>query len=98
MTYTWGNNHGSIMEVNGKWYVFYHRQTGTNEFARQAMLEPIDVAMGKDGMLYIGDVKYIKKSSGNSRFFKCRDESVPFVYAINMNCKKLPKIKDFCLQ
>ena len=59
MTYQWGNNHGSIMEVNGKWYVFYHRQTGVNEYSRQAMLEPIDVAMGKDGRLYIGDVKYI---------------------------------------
>lgn len=58
-TYQWGNNHGSIMEVNGKWYVFYHRQTGTNEYSRQAMLEPIDIAMGKDGLLYIGDVKYI---------------------------------------
>ena len=59
MTYQWGNNHGSIMQVNGQWYVFYHRQTGVNEFSRQAMLEPIDVAMGKDGNLYIGDVKYI---------------------------------------
>lgn len=47
------------MEINGKWYVFYHRQTGVNEYSRQAMLEPIDVAMGKDGMLYIGDVKYL---------------------------------------
>jgi len=59
MTYQWGNNHGSIMEVNGQWYIFYHRQTGENEYSRQAMLEPIDVAMGKDGMLYIGDVKYL---------------------------------------
>ncbi len=59
MTYQWGNNHGSIMEVNGKWYVFYHRQTGVNEFSRQAMLEPIDVAMGGDGKLYIGDVKFL---------------------------------------
>lgn len=58
MTYQWGNNHGSIMEVNGKWYVFYHRQTGVNEFSRQAMLEPIDVAMGADGMLYIGAVTF----------------------------------------
>lgn len=58
MTYQWGNNHGSIMEVNGKWYIFYHRQTGVNEFSRQAMLEPVDVALGKDGLLYIGDVKY----------------------------------------
>ena len=59
MTYQWGNNHGSIMEVNGKWYVFYHRQTGVNEYSRQAMLEPIDVAMGADGKLFIGDVKYL---------------------------------------
>lgn len=59
MTYQWGNNHGSIMEVNGKWYIFYHRQTGVNEYSRQAMLEPIDVAMGRDGKLYIGDVKYL---------------------------------------
>ena len=59
MTYRWGNNHGSIMEVNGHWYVFYHRQTGVNEFSRQAMLEPIDVALGGDGRLYIGDVRYL---------------------------------------
>ena len=59
MTYRWGNNHGSIMEIEGKWYVFYHRQTGTDEYSRQAMLEPIDVAMGGDGRLYIGDVKYL---------------------------------------
>lgn len=59
MTYQWGNNHGSIMEINGMWYVFYHRQTGVNEFSRQAMMEPIDVAMGKDGALYIGKVRYV---------------------------------------
>ena len=59
MTYKWGNNHGSIMEINGQWYVFYHRQTGVNEFSRQAMIEPVDVAMGKDGLLYIGDIKYL---------------------------------------
>lgn len=59
MTYPWGNNHGSIAQINGQWYVFYHRQTGVNEFSRQAMLESIDVAMGKDGKLYIGKVNYL---------------------------------------
>ena len=67
MTYQWGNNHGSIMEVGGKWYVFYHRQTGINEFSRQAMLEPIDVAMGRDGLLYIGDVKYLNGEPVSSK-------------------------------
>lgn len=58
MTYQWGNNHGSIAEINGKWYVFYHRQTGLNEYSRQAMLEPIDVALGRNGKLYIGKIRY----------------------------------------
>ncbi|MCC8051989.1 MAG: family 43 glycosylhydrolase [Clostridiales bacterium] len=59
MTYRWGNNHGSIVEINGKWYVFYHRQTGTDEFSRQAMLEPIDVAMDKNGKIFIGEITYV---------------------------------------
>ena len=58
MTFRWGNNHGSVMEVNGQWYVFYHRQTGRDEYSRQAMLEPVDVALGKDGYIYIGKVTY----------------------------------------
>ena len=48
MSYRWGNNHGSIMNIEGQWYVFYHRQTGTDEFSRQAMLEPVDVALDKE--------------------------------------------------
>ena len=58
MTYRWGNNHGSVMEVNGQWYVFYHRQTGTDEYSRQAMLEPIDAAQGKDGKVWLGKIIY----------------------------------------
>ncbi len=67
MTYQWGNNHGSIAEINGKWYVFYHRQTGINEYSRQAMLEPIDVAIGKDGALYIGEIRYLNGEPVSSR-------------------------------
>ena len=58
MTYRWGNNHGSVMEINGQWYVFYHRQTGTDEFSRQAMLEPIDAAQGRDGKVFLGKIEY----------------------------------------
>lgn len=58
MTYQWGNNHGSLMKVKDQWYVFYHRQTGCNEYSRQAMVEPVDIAMGKDGKLYIGKITY----------------------------------------
>ncbi len=57
-TFRWGNNHGSIVCVLGQWYIFYHRQTGRDEFSRQAMLEPIEVAFGRDGKPYIGKVTY----------------------------------------
>ena len=67
MTYRWGNNHGSIIEINGKWYVFYHRHTGIDEYSRQAMIEPVDVAMGKDGKIYIGDITYINGEPVSSK-------------------------------
>ena len=59
MTFRWGNNHGSLMEVNGQWYVFYHRQTGLDEYSRQAMMEPVDVVQGKNGKVWIGKVDYL---------------------------------------
>ena len=77
MTYQWGNNHGSIMEINGKWYVFYHRQTGVNEYSRQAMLEPIDVAMGKDGNLYIGNIRFLNGEPVSSRPVEMTSQGPP---------------------
>jgi hypothetical protein len=55
-----GNTHGSICEINGQWYVFYHRQTGLNEYARQAMVAPITVKVeeGKGGKVEISEGEY----------------------------------------
>lgn len=36
-------NHGSIENINGQWYVFYHRQTCGSDFSRQACAERIEV-------------------------------------------------------
>lgn len=38
-----GNTHGSIENINGEWYVFYHRQTRKNEYSRQACAEKIEI-------------------------------------------------------
>lgn len=35
------NNHGSLVEFNGKWYVFYHRSTHGSYTMRKACVEPI---------------------------------------------------------
>ena len=55
-----GNTHGSICEINGKWWVFYHRQTGTDEYARQAMVAPIEVKVeeGVGGKVEISEGEY----------------------------------------
>ncbi len=39
--YYGGNNHGSIVEINGRWYIFYHRHTNGTNFSRQGCIEQI---------------------------------------------------------
>lgn len=38
-----GNNHGSIVEIQGDWYIFYHRQTNGTWYSRQGCAEKLDV-------------------------------------------------------
>ncbi len=55
-----GNTHGSIIQIKDQWYVFYHRQCGTDEFSRQAMVAPIEVSYepGKGGKVTISEAEY----------------------------------------
>jgi len=55
-----GNTHGSICQIKGQWYVFYHRHTGTDEYARQAMVAPISITIepGKGGKVTIYEGEY----------------------------------------
>ena len=41
------NTHGSIQEINGQWYLFYHRPPRGFGFARQAMVAPIKIECDK---------------------------------------------------
>lgn len=38
-----GTNHGSIVQIGGEWYVFYHRNTNRTAYSRQACAEPIAI-------------------------------------------------------
>ncbi|HKM94450.1 MAG TPA: hypothetical protein VJY41_12415 [Prolixibacteraceae bacterium] len=42
-TYAGHNTHGSIEQVNGQWFVFYHRPPRGFGYARQAMVAPITI-------------------------------------------------------
>ena len=41
--YSGHNTHGSLLEINGQWYIFYHRAPRGNMNSRQAMVEPVKV-------------------------------------------------------
>ena len=38
-----GTTHGSIENINGQWYVFYHRLTHKSDYSRQACAEKITI-------------------------------------------------------
>ena len=44
-----GNTHGSLCELNGQWYIFYHRQTNSTFFARQGCAERVEIKGDKIG-------------------------------------------------
>ncbi|MBP3757001.1 MAG: hypothetical protein J6I61_06945 [Prevotella sp.] len=46
-TATGHNTHGSILEINGQWYVFYHRSPRNFGYARQGLVAPIRVTWDK---------------------------------------------------
>ena len=42
-----GNTHGSLIEINGKYYIFYHRHSNRKQSSRQACAEEIRFEDGK---------------------------------------------------
>ena len=42
LNYT-GNTHGGMCEINGEWYIFYHRQTNKIKCSRQACAEKLTI-------------------------------------------------------
>ena len=39
----YGNNHGGLECINGKYYIFYHRQTNRSMFSRQGCAEEVEI-------------------------------------------------------
>lgn len=80
-TFNGGNTHGSICNIDGQWYIFYHRNL--HAYARQAMVEPITVEWDEKPVSEGGEVRismaevtsngfyvegmnpYVKRSAGN---------------------------------
>lgn len=51
------NTHGSLQEINGQWYVFYHRPPRGFGNARQAMVAPVKITWDKKPVAKGGQVR-----------------------------------------
>ena len=73
------NTHGSLQEINGQWYVFYHRPPRGFGFARQAMVAPVKITWDKKPVAKGGVVKitgynpYTDKAGNNIWTAKATD-------------------------
>lgn len=43
MDYPGGNDHGSVANIGGQWYIFYHRMTNGTIMSRRACVEKIEI-------------------------------------------------------
>jgi len=96
-----GNNHGSIVEINKQWYIFYHRHTNGTNFSRQGCAEPIyfkedgtipQVEMtscGLNGGPLIGKGEYPAYLACN---LFCKEESVYTDWTCSWMNNQFPKI------
>ncbi len=51
------NTHGSLQQINGQWYVFYHRPPRGFGYARQAMVAPVKIEWDKKPVSKGGQVR-----------------------------------------
>lgn len=50
------NTHGSIQQINGQWYIFYHRPPRGFGYARQAMVAPVSIEWDEEPVAEGGKV------------------------------------------
>lgn len=70
------NTHGSLQEINGQWYVFYHRPPRGFGNARQSMVAPVKIMWDKKPVAQGGTVRivgYDPYTKGNEWIAKAND-------------------------
>lgn len=75
-----GNNHGSLVEIEGQWYIFYHRHTNGTNFSRQGCMEPVQIL--EDGRIPQAEMT----TSGSGRRALSGRGEFPAYLACNLFC------------
>ena len=84
-----GNNHGSIVEINGQWYIFYHRHTNGTNFSRQGCMEKIKI--NDDG-----SIPQVEMTSCGSKYEPLAGRGeYPAYLACNLFCREESIYTDF---
>jgi len=54
------NTHGGLCEINGRWWLFFHRHTGLEPCSRQAMVAPVNIEVDESpgGKVTIAEAEY----------------------------------------
>ena len=99
------NNHGSIAEFNGQWYVFYHRSTHGCNTMRKACVEPIyfnpDGSINEVEMTSQGAAEPLKAEETIQAEWACLLRGNLRVEQFSKSAEKLGQIKNgdrFCIK
>ena len=79
-----GTTHGSIIEINGQWYVFYHRLTHKSDYSRQACAEKIRIL--EDGSIPQAEMTSCGLNDGPLS----AEGTYPAVFACNLTNGHMP--------
>ena len=79
-----GTTHGSIIEINGQWYVFYHRLTHKSDYSRQACAEKIRIL--EDGSIPQAEMTSCGLNDGPLS----AEDTYPAVIACNLTNGHMP--------
>ncbi|MCL2033611.1 MAG: family 43 glycosylhydrolase [Oscillospiraceae bacterium] len=99
--YYGSNNHGGMAEINGLWYIFYHRHTNGHNFSRQGCAEPI--AFREDGSIVQSEMTSCglngKPLSGKGEYpayiccnLFCKDEEIYVPFGGAWMDSRFPKV------
>ncbi len=79
-----GTTHGSIIEINGQWYVFFHRLTHKSDYSRQSCAEKIYIESD-------GSIKQVEMTSCGLNEGPLKGEGTyPAVIACNLTNGHMP--------
>jgi len=88
----WGNNHGYIERVNGKFYIFGHRQTNWHEFSRQGVAE--EIRMDENGRFEMAEMTSCGLNGGPLEGKGTYSAHIACVLYPKEGACKIPEIKD----